>query len=218
MSTTKKDIKELLCIACLNSCFNMDYCSWVLNQVKVLKVFLVKRYTADKSITIEKKSAFMAGLAFKSKNMTERLKSLNNQAKLKTARNAEMKEVDGTFLAYNPGRLSEVLVHVLTSPVLKDMNKELLNSTPARIEKKFTMVTVRNFILSNLLLTGDGERPHAYTRMEVHELHEATITPDGSKVVRVKGHKTFAHHGVCPVPFIIQGLYEITIKFVETFG
>ena len=90
--------------------------------------------------------------------------------------------------------------------------------TPAQIERTFTKVTVRNFTLSMLLLTGDGERPHAYTRMTVEELQNASITPDGVKVVKIMDHKTVGHHGTCNVPFLIDGLYEIATKFVETFG
>ena len=45
----------------------------------------------------------------------------------------------------------------------------------------------------------------------------ATTTKDGVKVGKVKKHKTMASHGFCPIPFILDHLYEATHMYMVTF-
>ena len=71
------------------------------------------------------------------------------------------------MLAYNQLRLGYLLDNVLTNPKLKQMLDRMREITPAEIIKEFSEVTARNLLLGMLLITGDGQRPHAYPNMTI---------------------------------------------------
>ena len=45
----------------------------------------------------------------------------------------------------------------------------------------------------------------------------ASTATDGVKVVTVKKHKTMRSHGFCPVPFLIDLLYEATHMYMVIY-
>ena len=114
-------------------------------------------------------------------------------------------------------RLGIVLDHVLNNPKLKDMLANLRRMTHAQLAKNYREVDVRNLFLGMLLITGDGQRPHTYGNMTIAELRKAVLSEDGVNTVMIVDHKMLTHYGSCNVPFLIDGLYEMTVKFVETF-
>lgn len=175
------------------------------------------RYTADARFTMEKKAAFASGLEAKVNKSTGKLKTLNKVVAQNTARNAHTAEQSGLNLAYNPIRLGKLLDHVLKHPKLNEMLERLREITPAQLVKEFREIDVRNLLLGMLLITGDGHRPHAYPNMTIDELMKAVYLEDGVYTVSILDHKTLKHHGSCNVPFLIDGLYEMTVMFVETF-
>ena len=175
------------------------------------------RYTADGRFSMEKKNAFASGLETKVKQQTGKLKTLNKSVAQNTAKNAHTAEQSGLVLAYNPVRLGKLLDHVLTHPKLTEMLDRLREITSAQLVIEFREIDVRNLLLGMLLITGDGHRPHAYPNMTIDELMKAVFTEDGVYIVSILDHKTLKHHGTCNVPFLIDGLYEMTVMFVETF-
>ena len=174
------------------------------------------RYIPDQRFSLEKKSAFEVSVNGKMSVM-KLLKEVNNAATLKTAVKAAEKQKDKENLMYQPTRLREVLVEVIKSPERIKMMRELNTRTIKEIEESFEELNVRLFLMGMILVSGGGVRPHAISNMTVGEFLSASQEDEDTMVVLVSNHKMMRKHWPQSAPFTVDGLYQATSKYLNTY-
>ena len=184
---------------------------------KFMKQVCSSRYTADKNFTMVDRKAFTDTTRDFQADQSGQLKGLNRASAMKSAEHAMDKEESKTHLGYNPERLKEAVIYILEHKLVEVMLKDLTTLTKDEIQRKYEEIEVRNFLLAMLMITADGQRQHAIANMLIENYDKAVNTKDDVMVVKVKDHKTAKSHGFCPIPFIIDGLFEATRMYLITF-
>ena len=185
-----------------------------------IHIITTYRYAGDDRYSIAEKEAFERGIRDVGGDNTKKLKNIIRSDKQKTAENIAEKQESGFNLVYNPQRIAEVTKYLLNHPALQKIADDLKSMDPLELEEHYTEVTLRNFLISTLLMTGGGKRPEAITKLSVVEYQAAKPNKDGVYVVRIHKHKTFQKYGVALCSFsrlAFDGVYEALGNYMHAF-
>ena len=88
-------------------------------------------------------------------------------------------------------RMKEVTKHLLVHPLLEVIRKDLSTLSPTELENKYAEVTLRNYLLCEILMTSGGKRPGTITNIKIGEFIKSKLADNNKWIIRVKEHKEF---------------------------
>ena len=176
-----------------------------------------KSSIADKKYSITEKTNFRRDVLAQVQENTDKLKGLNRDVAKKTAVKIAKRQNDPEDLAYNPTRMREIFNLLMAHRDLREIKEDLLNLNSYMICKKYDEKLLRDYLINQLLIGGNGSRPSAVARMKIGETLNATAAEDGTKVVSVQDHKTAVGYGACPIAFCEEGLFDATLAYLKAF-
>ena len=92
-----------------------------------------------------------------------------------TRANAARKAKDPTQLSFNPSQLKEVIVYLIKHKGRNDLCHCISLMSPDELSSTYNEVHIRNFLISDLVISGAGARQSAIVNMAVDEFLDPVI-------------------------------------------